>query len=191
MALLLIRSNALWTPPNTMSMILSVEAGRRRRAASRTSRPYRFAACRARRSVRRKAARSTSLSSPDRSGSRRTPKRTRPASAIALPSAAFFRLTSRTSSARKREASKVMRAGPTDASMSSPRILPVPVRQRRAAAPSRFRTRRLRRPRRRPRPAGRQGPPACSRQLSSAAPGPSASGVRGRVASRRKGPRDR
>ena len=120
MALLLIRSNALWTPPNTMSIILSVD--------SRPSSPRSIADQSAvslcgvsGATIRASESRALeSLSSPDRSGSRRTPKRTRPASAIALPSAAFFRLTSRTSSARKREASKVMRAGPTDTSMSWP-----------------------------------------------------------------------
>ena len=61
-----------------------------------------------------------SLTSPDSSGRKRIPKRTSPASAIAKPSPARFRLTSRTSSARKRKPSNVMRAGPTEASISTP-----------------------------------------------------------------------
>ena len=60
-----------------------------------------------------------SRTSPQSSGIRRMPKRTRPASAIGLPSD-VFRLTSLTWSATKLELSSVMRAGPTATLTSTP-----------------------------------------------------------------------
>ena len=63
---------------------------------------------------------------PESSGSSRMPKRTRPASAIGLPSA-VLRLTSFTCSAMKLDPSSVRRAGPTATLTSTPASFSMPL----------------------------------------------------------------